>query len=86
MAGIYFLSYDLNHGKSDDYKKLEDELLKLNAEKVLESVWWLSSEKGPEELGNHFDSFIHRRDRLLIVEASGWLCQNTISWPPPDDE
>jgi hypothetical protein len=64
---IYLLTYDLTKKKPEfDYEILWDELKRLGAVRIQESVWLLNADNTAAELRDHFVSFIHDDDLLWI--------------------
>lgn len=68
---LYFISYDLI--KNRDYDKIINELERLGAIRVLESVWAFKyNANSSVEIRDHLKSFIDHDDRLLVIESGGW--------------
>ena len=67
----YFVSYDLNnqrptHAEMDAHlKKLGDGTLR-----VLETVWYVRTFKGLDDLYNYVASILREDDGLIVIEAS----------------
>lgn len=65
---IYVFSYDLVNeaGSSVDYQKLYDELKRLNAHRVQESLWLINLSNTPKEVIEHFKGFTDSDDKLWV--------------------
>jgi CRISPR/Cas system-associated endoribonuclease Cas2 len=65
---IYALAYDLlnEQGSSSGYQRLWDELERLNAHRVQESLWLISLDNTPEEVIEHFKKITDKDDRLWV--------------------
>jgi len=65
---IYLLTYDLNkEASSSAYKPVWDELNRLGAHRVLESVWLVEVTNTAQELHNHFKPMLDSNDALLVT-------------------
>ena len=62
----FVVSYDLV--KRKDYPKLWDEFERLDAQKVLNSMYLLSADNTAKEIADHFAEFIDDDDRLMVIE------------------
>lgn len=77
---LYFLNYDLR--KKRDYQKLYDELEKLKAVRILESLWCFNRlNTSAKELRDYFTNFIDGDDGLCVSEVSDWATKNAINTP-----
>ena len=65
---IYTFAYDLvnERGSSNDYQNLWDELKRLDAHRVQESLWLISLNNTPKEVVEHFAKFTDKDDRLWV--------------------
>jgi CRISPR/Cas system-associated endoribonuclease Cas2 len=64
---VYLLTYDLTKKKPEfDYQILWDELKRLDAVRIQESVWLLNVNNTAAELRDHFKSFTHDDDLLWV--------------------
>lgn len=65
---IYLFSYDLidEKGSSIDYQKLYDELARLKAHRVQESLWLVNLNNTPKEVLEHFKGFTDANDKLWV--------------------
>ncbi len=65
---IYILSYDLidEKGSSVDYQKLYDELNRLKAHRVQDSLWLLNLTNTAKEVLEHFKGFTDSNDKLWV--------------------
>lgn len=79
MKKLYYVSYDLI--KRKDYQTLWDELKRLGAVRVLESVWAFKRAETAEKLRDHLAQFIDADDRLLVIEGPMWASRNLMSDP-----
>lgn len=78
---LYFLSYDLR--KTRNYQPLYDELNRIRAVRVLESVWSFEmNEVNAAALRDHFKSYIDSDDGLLVIKASEWAGYKLSGTPP----
>jgi hypothetical protein len=72
----YFASYDLN-GQKPTHKEMDDHLKKLGpcVHRVLETVWYLRSDKTEAEMYAYMDRILSSNDRSLVISASSstWL-------------
>jgi len=65
----YLVTYDLDLPGPQDYPRIIDELKRLKAVEVLESVWVLRSSMTAKGLHTHLKNFINlKTDRLLVSE------------------
>ncbi|WP_420403575.1 CRISPR-associated endonuclease Cas2 [Nisaea sp.] len=65
----FLVSYDLrNESGSQDYKPLWDELKRLNAHRVQESVWLVNLNNTAKEVTEHFKAYMDGDDRILVCE------------------
>ena len=77
---LYFVSYDLR--KEKDYKPLYDELTKLNAVRILESIWCFNRYNTHSAvLVTYLKKFIDSDDGLIVSEVSDWSSYNTDEKP-----
>ncbi len=79
MKKLYYVSYDLI--KRKDYQTLLDELRRLGAVRVLESVWAMKRTESATTLRDHLAKFIDGDDRLLVIESPMWAGLNLLSDP-----
>lgn len=65
---IYTFAYDLvnERGSSSDYQELWDELERLGAHRVQESLWLVNLNNTPKEVIEHFKNFTDENDRLFV--------------------
>lgn len=78
---LYFLSYDLR--KSRNYQPLYDELAKLNATRVLESLWaFTHADTNCTAVRDYFRQFIDADDGLIVIQAVDWATWNVDKKPP----
>ncbi|MFY3196795.1 hypothetical protein ACOTE7_23040 [Achromobacter xylosoxidans] len=78
---LYFLSYDLR--KSRNYQPLYDELAKLYATRVLESLWaFKHTDTNCASVRDYFRQFIDADDGLIVIQAVDWATWNTDKTPP----
>lgn len=81
----YLVTYDLDLPGPQDYDKIIDELKRLKAKEVLESIWVLRSGMTARQLLAHLKNFISvKTDRLLVVLIvtrgfAGWRLKAKIS-------
>ena len=68
---IYVLTYDLNNETSSNaYKPLIDELRKLGAHRILESVWLVSNSASAKDLHDHFKTKLDSDDALFVSKVT----------------
>ncbi|CUJ64811.1 hypothetical protein HMPREF3069_03155 [Achromobacter xylosoxidans] len=78
---LYFLSYDLR--KSRNYQPLYDELGRIGAVRVLESLWSFARDlTSAESLSTHYRQFVDADDGLIVIKASDWAGYNLLAVPP----
>jgi hypothetical protein len=65
---VFLLTYDLM--KNKDYKRLTDELSRLDARKILLSAWLLDLNNTATEVLEHFTDFIDSDDKLFVAELT----------------
>ncbi|WP_281545232.1 hypothetical protein [Grimontia sp. SpTr1] len=65
---IYILAYDLvnEQGNSSDYQELWDELERLDAHRVQDSLWLVNLDNTPKEVVEHFKRFTDTDDRIWV--------------------
>lgn len=65
---IYILSYDLinEKGSKVDYQKLYDELERLKAHRVQDSIWLVNLDNTAKEVLEHVKGFIDSNDKLWV--------------------
>ena len=69
MILAYFtVSYDLLRNK--DYQRIIDELKRLEATKVLLSMWFVELDNTAQQVKDHLAGFLDDDDRLVVVEFS----------------
>jgi hypothetical protein len=79
---LYFLDYDLHKKHEFDYQRLWNELERLDAVRILESLWCFNrAQTDPPNLRDHFRQFVHRDDSLCVSEVVNWATINTLSTP-----
>lgn len=67
---IYLFSYDLRGLQAGvDYDPLYNELKRIEAHRVNDSVWLLNVENSPKEVIEHFKFFTHENDRLWVSQV-----------------
>lgn len=76
----YLLSYDLHAAKSEDYKKLDQALKEIQAEKLLETQWLLYRRESTAN--NVFMSIKHLFDGLDFKLTINSITFNCFGWPP----
>jgi CRISPR/Cas system-associated endoribonuclease Cas2 len=78
---FYLLTYDLR--KPDfDYQPLYNELARIKATRVQDSIWVLCSSQTAAELCDALWTYLHNeKDRLLVLEMSSdnWKSINAIA-------
>lgn len=67
---FFVVSYDLRKKEEFDYEKLWDEFTRLKAVKHQESAYFLTASNNAIQIRDHFKSFIHEDDLLMVVEFS----------------
>lgn len=78
---LYFLSYDLR--KARNYQPLYDELNRIRAVRVLESVWSFEMDNtNTATLRDHLRNYLDADDGVLVVKASEWASFNLSGNPP----
>lgn len=74
----FFIQYDLRNGK--DYKRLYNELERMGASAVLESLWeYLSDSYTVASLRDHLSRFVDADDQMVIAAVQNWA---TLNVPP----
>ena len=77
---LYFLDYDLR--KKRDYPKLDAELERFGAVRILESLWCFNrNETSTKGLRDHFMQFVDGDDALCVSEVTSWATKGTLSTP-----
>ena len=71
----WLISYDLD-APGQNYKQLDDELVRVGAVRVLASQWVLESQYSAVQLRDHFRLFIDSSDRLLVSTLGPWASWN----------
>ena len=63
---IFVFGYDLvnEQGSSADYQELWDELERLGAHRIQESLWVVNLDNTAKEVVDHFKNFVDDNDRL----------------------
>lgn len=75
----YSVSYDLREPRRD-YQSLYNELIRLNAKRVLESEWVLRHNKtSASSLRDHLMRYIDTNDRLLVLIIQDWASYNAMA-------
>lgn len=79
MANNYFASYDLN-GPRPTHCEMDDHLKKLGpcVLRVLETVWYIKTNKTEAELYQYMNSILSPNDRVLIIAASNCTWTNLL--------
>lgn len=79
MAANYFVSYDLN-GQRPTHQEMDDHLKLLGrcVHRVLETVWYVRTNKSRSDLYTYVNSILSTNDRVLIIEASGANWRNML--------
>ena len=66
---VFLLAYDLvNERGSHDYQPLWDELKRLDAHRVQDSLWLISLTNTPVEVKGHFAEFMDGDDKLWVTK------------------
>ncbi len=68
----YIVSYDLI--KDKNYKRLTDELLRLDAHKALLSVWLVNLNNTAKEVRDHLRGFMDDDDKIIVAEITSNSC------------
>ena len=77
---LFFLNYDLR--KQRNYQPLYDELAKLNAVRILESMWCFNRvNTSSAKLRDYFKQFIDADDGLCVSEVADWATFNALGNP-----
>jgi hypothetical protein len=77
---LFFIDYDLRNQRS--YQPLYDELARLGARHILESVWSLERQNtNTTALRNYFKRFIDEDDGLCVTQVVDWATRNTNQTP-----
>jgi hypothetical protein len=77
---LFFLDYDLHEGR--DYQRLYDELARLDAVHILESLWCFKRiNTNCERLREHFLKFIDSDCRVVVSEVADWATYKTLDKP-----
>jgi hypothetical protein len=77
---LYFLDYDLR--KQRDYQKLYDELSRIGAVRILQSLWcFKATNTNPAAIRDHFKQFIDSDDAICVSEVVNWATWNTLGNP-----
>lgn len=77
---LFFIDYDLRNQRN--YQPLYDELTRLGARRVLESVWSVERRNTTSAgLRNHFKRFIDDDDGLCVSEVVDWATRNASNAP-----
>ena len=71
----YLVTYDLRQPEKN-YSRLFNVLEKYDHERVLKSVWLVSSNESAEQIRNHLAQYIDGNDQLLVIAAGIWAGQN----------
>lgn len=76
---LYIISYDLRQPRRD-YQTLYDELYRLQAQRVLESLWVVRrSNTSAVNLRDHLKEFIDADDRVLVAQFDNrWATFNAL--------
>lgn len=78
---LYILEYDLR--KQRDYATLTAELKRLNATRILKSLWCLNiNNTTAVALRDHFMKFIDADDGLIVAGITDWATIRTDANPP----
>jgi hypothetical protein len=65
---LFVVTYDLKKKDEFDYQKLWDAFDEADSVKFQESDYFVSDDKTPYEVLNHFKQFVHEDDRLLVTQ------------------
>lgn len=79
MATNYFVSYDLN-GQAPTHAQMDEHLKKLGrcVYRVIETVWYVRSNKTRSEIYDYVNSIVSTNDRVLVIEAAGATWRNLL--------
>lgn len=79
MATNYFASYDLN-GQRPTHSEMDDHLKRLGpcVHRVLETVWYIRSDRTKEQLYQYMNSILSDNDRILVIVASDCIWRNLL--------
>ncbi len=64
----FTITYDLKNGSSDDYKDLDEALMKIGAIRFLESCWYLKINSEIEDIEAYIHKFFDIGDKYFIAE------------------
>jgi hypothetical protein len=67
---VFMVSYDLRKKDEFDYEKLWDEFDKLQGVKFQESAYLVDLNNNAEEVRDHFQTFAHPDDLLMVIEVT----------------
>lgn len=76
---LYFIDYDLR--KQRNYQPLYDELKRLKAVRMLESLWCLHSTANAVALRDHLTQFIDADDGLSVSQVADWATRGIANTP-----
>jgi hypothetical protein len=65
---FFVVTYDLKKKDEFDYQKLWDAFDETDSVKFQESDYFVSDDKTPFQVYDHFKQFIHEDDRLLVAQ------------------
>jgi len=79
MATNFFASYDLNR-PNPTHKEMDDHLKRLGScvHRVLETVWYIRSNRTREQLYEYMNSILSDNDRVLVIEAKDCIWRNLL--------
>jgi hypothetical protein len=79
MMTHYFVSYDLN-GSTPTHAQMDKHIVAFSSQsaRVLETVWYVASNRTAKELYDHVNSLLSINDRLLIIEANAARYRNLL--------
>lgn len=78
------VTYDLN-GKTPTHAQVDKHLKALPCTygRILETVWFVHGAFTADQLANYMRQIISRNDRLVVVQCSRGLFQNTLTGDGP---
>ena len=77
---LYYIAYDLDK-PGQDYPDLWDELKRIGAKRVQDSVWALKSNNSVTEIRDAVKTYMDSNDRLLVVRSATWAGRKLMSDP-----
>ena len=75
----YFLSYDLN-GSTPTHSEMDKHLEKSfsSRQRILETVWFVCSNKTTSQVFDYVNSILSNNDRLIVIEANSGVWRNLL--------